>query len=482
MPSYNWLTHLAARQQLANRLYDPGNVFWTDAENGVYLKTALRMFNVLTFTWKTDFVFPTTDSIWNSISNLPGSPRQRTLTDVDAYIEMQYHLLEPPTGATWTGTPQFSIADLSRALQARRNEMIKVSNCNQSLMIGIPLTPNTRRTVLANDSVIDVARVRYIPVPAFWSSYGQGGAVPPPWGYGSGGYGEGGYGQYTPPTGLTLYRDDTVAQEWYEPPLYQQESGVPQTFMLTSEPPLSWDVDIPPTYSGTYEAITSLAGRDFNVPIPTLLNIPDDFAWVAQWGALADLLGRESEATDRQRSSYCLKRYADGLNLFLKTPWIMLGKVNGAAVTLDSIANTDRYTPEWDNAPANFGPFMVLGGIDFLAAPTGGGAGAGSVGVTVLGNAPVPVADTDPVQVSRDNWDTVLDLAQMLATFKCGGAEWQASLELETRAIQACAAENARLKSTGAFADILVQRGQAQDRDQNRYNTAASMAQQAKAQ
>jgi len=295
------------------------------------------------------------------------------------------------------------------------------------------LTPNTRRTTLP-DTVIDVERVRYLPV-----------------------------------TGSpnTLYRDDTVAQEFYEAGYLQASSGTPQTFMLSSEPPLSWDVDITPNQPGTYEAVVLESGAPFDPPTATLLGIPNDFAWALEWGALADLLGRESEATDRQRASYCLRRYQDGLNLLLKTPWAMLGKVNGVACDMPSIVEMDRYLPEWDSTPTSFGPCVVLGGIDFLAAPVGSG-----IGVTVLANAPMPTLDTDYVQVSRSNWETVIDLAQSLACFKMGGAEFQQGLELESRAIQACAVENTRLKSTGSFSDILAQRGQVQDRTQGRFNDA----------
>ena len=59
---------------------------------------------------------------------------------------------------------------------------------------------------------------------------------------------------------------------------------------------------------------------------------------------------------------------------------------------------------------------------------------------------------------------------QARACFKMGGGEWKASLELEQRAIQACAAENSRLRSMGAFSDILIERGRQQERDVNRYN------------
>jgi hypothetical protein len=443
MALYSWLPFIDARTQLAQRLSDPSSAFWPDEELKIYIQQALRMFNALTYTWKTDFTYSDGTNLWNSLATIPSSPRVRTLTDTDAYTQMEYMLLEPPTGGTWTGTIQFSIADLAKALQGRRDEMLQVSNCNQSLMTAIGLTPNTRRTVLP-DTVIDVARVRYLPLTNPYS------------------------GSFTPGvTGFTAYRDDTVAQEWYESPLYQQPSGVPNTFMLSSDQPLTFDVDIPPAQPGTYEAITLLSGAAFHPPVATLLNIPNDFAWVLIWGALADLLGRESDATDRQRADFCMKRYLDGLNLFLKTPWIMLAKINGQAVTTESIVAADRYSPEWDSTPAAFGPFVVTGGIDFLAAPVGSG-----VGVTCLANAPIPVADGDPVQVSRSNWDTVLDLAQVFACFKKGGADFQGALEIEARAIQACSAENVRLKSTGSFSDVLAQRGQAQDRDQERYSTA----------
>lgn len=495
MGNYSWLNFVTARQQLGSRLADTGNVFWSDAEKGIYIKQALRQFNCLTFTWKTDFVFNST-SLWNSLALLSGSPRLRTLTDTSCYTQMEYMLLEPPTGGTWTGTSQFNISDFAQALQRRRDEMLQVSNCNQSLMKAIPLTPNTIRTNLP-DTVIDVARVRYLPLQATTTGTAASGDSIVPVGSvvgisagqlvtGTGlayptmvvAVGSASIAISQPATGAvsgnlqffspsTLYRDDTVAQEFYEAPLYQLDPGTPNTFSLSSEPPLAWNVDIAPSQSGEYEAVVLTSGTAFAPPTDTLINIPDDFSWALQYGAMADLLGRESEATDRERSAYCLKRYQDGLMLLLKTPWIMLGKVNNEAVSTDSIYAMDRYDPEWDSNPGSFGPVIVTGGIDFLAAPVGAG-----IGVTVLGNAPVPVVDGDFVQVSRSDWDIVLDLAQVFATFKQGGQEFKDALELEARAIQACAAENSRIRSLGCFSDILIQRGQQQDRDVERYSDA----------
>lgn len=493
--SYSWLTLTAGIAQLAARISDSGNVFWTVPECQAYITRALQQFNCLTSTWKTDFQF-TSPNLWNSLGSLAGSPRLRSSTDAQSYTMLQYYLLEPPTGAgTWTGTNQFALSDLVNALQTRRNEMLQVSACNDVLLQNIPLTPNTRRTFLP-DTVLDVPRVRYLALQTSPTATGTIGlssiTVSSSANIVSGllamGTGVAPWATVTsvvgttvnlslPNTGAvsgvvmfyapsTLYRDDTVALEWYESPLYQLPAGTPQTFQLTSEPPLAFDVDITPDQAGVYEAVTLQSGTTFAPPASTLLGIPNDYAWVLEWGALADLLGRESEATDRERSAYCMKRYQDGLNLLTKTPWIMLGNINGVACSIDSLEETDRYSVGWDLNPSAFGPVIVTAGIDFMAIPVGQ-----SCGVTVLGNSPLLDATNTFLQVSRDQWDTVLDLAQSFASFKMGGAEWKQALALEERAIKFCAAENSRLQSTGSFSDILLERGSSQDRAQARYNS-----------
>jgi hypothetical protein len=149
----------------------------------------------------------------------------------------------------------------------------------------------------------------------------------------------------------------------------------------------------------------------------------------------------------------------------LKTPWIELGRVNNQAVSIDSIISADRYDPEWDSNPTGFGPVIVSGGMDFVAAPVNS-----NIGLTVLGNAPVPTVGTDFLQISRSDADIMFNFAQSRAMFKVAGEEWKQALELEKSAILACANENNRLRSLGAFSDVLVERGQAQERDMRRYN------------
>lgn len=430
MPSYTWLNLSTARAQLASRLADPSMVKWTSAELTLYIQEALRMWNALTFTWKAEFQFNPSQN-WNALGSLANSPRLRTVTDTQVYTLMEYALTEPPTGSTWTGTSQFTIAALAGALQRRRDEVIQVANCNQAVALQ-NTTPNTRRNTLA-DTVIEPQRIRFIPAAA---------------------------ATYKP---VTLSRSDQVADEAFEPDFPDEAPGFPAEWMVASEPPLSFDVDVAPSVAGKYEVLSLLSGTPFSPPTPNLLGVPDDFAWLPRYGALADLLGRESDATDLPRAEWCQKRYADGLKLIANAPWIFLASVDGQAVDVTSMTEQDAYWPEWDSDPT-FWPNLVIAGMDFFWTPL-----SSSTGLTVVGNAPIPSLDADYLQVSRSVWDAVLSYGQFLAAFKMGGAEFQSALGLESIFVTAAEQEGKRLSKLGIFSDVLKIRSSSEVRQQERW-------------
>lgn len=445
MSNYQWLTYLQARQQLAAKLSDTGNVLWTDAENGLYIQEALRVWNVLTFTWKKKFVLAVpqvsnNDTIlWYSLGNLSGSPRLRTVTDTQIYTLMQYHLMEPPTGGgTWTGTSQFSLSDLQIALQRTRDEMLQLTCCNV-VQIGIPLTPNIRSVDLA-DNVLDVLRVRYLPLnPA--------------------------NNQHLP--AITLFRADDLVFETFEPDYMTDTTTPMSSYNIASGPPLVLFTDTAPTLPGGYDVLVLQAGVAFSPPTPSLMSMPDDLTPIAKWGAMASLLGRESEATDWPRQQWCQKRYQDGLKIAASTPWIMFGDFSGSPGDVVSAAEMDIHAPEWDSSAADGVSIVICGTDTFTVVPST--TQAQSVNITMLANAPLPSADADFVQVSRDSWDAVLDYAQFLAMWKQGGAEFTAAQELEKKFVLAAATENSRLRSLGVFTDILVSEGQREENQLERF-------------
>jgi hypothetical protein len=438
-PQFTWIQYLAARNILAQRLADPNKLFWSDAELGLYIIESLRTFNALTEFWNADFDFNANwASVWYNTGTMTGSPRQRSVTDSDLYTMMQYHLLEAPTGGgTWTGTSQFSLADLQGALQRRRDEVIQVSGCNLSLVPPYNSTPNTFQIILS-DNTLEAVRMRFIP---------DSSAI-----------------NYGPP--VTLTREDRRAFDAFEPD-HLQTDAVPSSWSIVTGPPLQFDVDTAPNFPGTYELIALLSGQIFSPPTRTLLNVPDDWSWVCKWGALSDLLSRESEATDRPRAAFCLQRYLDGLKAMRASNWILAAEINGAPVDTPSVGEMDAFSPEWQENET--WPSVVVAGIDYVApCPVNKSGQISGVEVTVVGNAPIPSLDTDYLQVARDTFDAILSYAQVLATFKMGGSDFTESLQLLAEFANAVELQNSRIAGMALFSDVLRSQGKRQDRWQDK--------------
>lgn len=441
MPQFSWLQFSTAKADLALRLADPNKIFWVDDELARYIIEALRTYNALVSLWNTDYalnVVTPVSGIWYPMSAVAGYPRQRTVTDSELEILMQYHLLEPGGNAVGPGL-QFAPAMLSAALQRRRDEIIQLTAANV-VNSSVAAVPNIRRTNLP-DTVLEVFRNRYVPTDT---------TIAP----------------------TTLWRDDDLAFSYYEPGYLQNESKIgqqpllPQAYSLITGPPLAFDVNVTPPAAGVYDLLNLKSG----VPLvngPTVLGLPNDWCWVDKWGALADMLGQESECTDIPRAKYCLDRYTEGVKQMAAAPWLLMGALNGVAVDTVSVTEMDQYAAEWDSDP-DAPQCLVTAGTDLLAISPVPTVNISAL-LTLVQNAPIPAVNNDFVQVSRDTYDVILDYAQHLAMFKEGGTEFAQSMSLFRNFVVRCASENGRIKELGLYRDILLAEGNREKQLQPRF-------------
>jgi hypothetical protein len=422
MPTYGWLTQTQAVQALHARLNNSQQ--WTVGELWVYLSEGLRILNSLTEQWNQDWAVPNATGDWINSGTTMTSPRVRTRTSNDLFTQMQYMLLEPASGGTWTGSSQFDIDDLSVALQRRIQEVIQTTACNLGLLSLINALPNTRRYALG-DTVLEPRRIRFIPAAGFGNPF-------------------------------TLSREDTQAFQYFEPD-YLQTNAIPQAWSVASEPPLSFDVDTSPDVAGQWEVLALTSGPDFTPPAAALLGIPDDWSWLPLYGALADILSKDPESTDRARAAYCLQRYTQGLEVMKNSNWLLQATVNNIPVDTPSVFEMDQWAPEWEEATGNL-PAVIQAGIDFVAPTPGAGQ---SITLTLVGNA--PLLDGGFVQVSRDDFEGVLNYAQHLACFKHGNQEFQGTVGLLEDFFRATTAENQRTLNRGLYTTVLKTEGQRQE-------------------
>lgn len=435
MPAFSWLTALQANQEVSLRLGDPNQIFWTKAEIYEYIYESLRLFNCLTAYWAEPYTLTLTPPFaanWFQ-ANGSGSPRQPTLTDTDVYTLIEYHLIEPPSGSTWTGTDQFSITDFSQACSRRRNEILQAAACNMT-ETAINCVPNTNTVSLA-DTVLDVRRVRWVP------ATGQGSPA-------------------------TLQRGDSLSFQRFTPG-YQQTIGNPMRWDVIGSPPQVITLDANVSVPSAVQVLGMAAGADFAPPTSNPLLMPDDWMWVLKFGAMADILQKEQEGKDLQRAAYCLQRYAEGLKLMKVMPWLLQGFINNVAADTQALAAADRFNYEWQSNSDAFLE-LVVGGIDlFAVSPVP--IATTTVTMTVVGNAPIPANDAADIQVSRDAMEAILNEAQHLALIKMGGKEFADSMALHKEFIGFCVNENARLRESGIFSTDLRPPVPREDEQQPRY-------------
>jgi len=417
--AYNWLTWSTAQAELSSRLSDTSQQFTVAAEVPLYLTMAMRMWNCLTAFWINEYpmtLAPPLASNWQQ-ANGSGSPRQQTQTDVSLYTLIEYMLLEPPTGGTWTGTPQFNIEMLAQAVQGRRDEALQIGASNMA-EVSLPIAANANRVILP-DNALDVRRVRFVPATG---------------------------------SPVTLERGDAESFRTFTPS-YLQSFLQPLRYDVISGPPLALTLDSNVPVAGALQTLIMQAEAVPTPPSATALGIPDDYAWVPLFGALADLLSSQEESLDLVRAKYCQERYAEGLELLRKGPWLLEARVNGVAMAVTSAIAADRFNVNWQENPAAF-PQVVTPGTDLYAVspiPTANT----SVVLVVVGNAPIPASGAAEIQVPRDVMDAILDEAEHLACFKKGGSEFEASMSLHQSFLATAKRWDSRGRMEGIFPTVL---------------------------
>lgn len=438
--SYNYINFSQMKTELANRLDDYSKIYWVDAELGFYLQESMRTWQALTGTWRNRMTFNTAiptspPNFWYDLTSQAGSVIPYTLKDRDLISVMMYHLIEPQlSGATYVGSDQFTLADIVQALQQRRDQfLVETGMVTGQQFVNSPAPPISR--IALPDNVIDVRRAAWYDVPT---------------------------GKFS-----TLYKSDEWAAESFFSAWATSAGNPPQNFSIAASPPVTLQLIPPPSNVAQVELITVNAGAALNPVVGVLLGIPDNFAHVIKWGALADLLGREGQPNDVMRASYCDQRWKEGVFAGRLHTSVMTAYLNGVQTFPESIHSLSSYRAGWQNL---VGPPDILGLMSWnLVAinPTDTN-GPYSVMMDVVCNAPVPILDADQVQVAREELDAILSYAQHLAAFKQGGQEFTDSAALYMRMVELAQVRNARLRAAVPFYDPLSDRALIQERQSAR--------------
>jgi hypothetical protein len=205
-------------------------------------------------------------------------------------------------------------------------------------------------------------------------------------------------------------------------------------------PPLTLQLIPPATAAGTLDLVSINKGATVNPLVSATLDVPDDWAWVIKWGALADLLQQDGLALDPVRAQYCEARWQQGIEMAKKAPVVLTARIGSSVVRVNSLADADKYSPLWQllgGAPLE----VLLAGQNLLATAPVAGSNLYTITLDVVRNAPVPSGASDVLQVGADVYDSILDYAQHIALFKEGGGQLALAQPLLERAMSAAGVE-----------------------------------------
>lgn len=399
MADYQTITLADARTALAQRLQDPTFVHWTADELTIYLHEAIRTWSAYTSPFRATGVFSTTYlEPFYDINDELGDLRSFTVTDQDLVNEIEYHLLEPPSGAgAWVGSSQFTLTNLVSAIQRRRDQFLLQTGAvvtQQALTISPP--PQGRVNMPTN--VLQVTRLA-------WTSAD---AITTP-----------------------IRRDDEWGSNHYRFNWVQNPAPVPTTWSVAAISPLVLQLIPAPSDQGVMNLTGVVQGAVLNPATPVLLGIPDDWSWVVKFGALADLLSQDGLAFDPERASYCTARWEQGLQMARKAGVILTARVNNKVARIGALTDLDRYTPSWTQT-IGIPTMIATAGQNLIACspvPSDQHDGSGPPAITldVVSNAPWPATDADYLPIAADQIEPILDYAQHLAMFKEGTGQLQQS-------------------------------------------------------
>lgn len=424
---YSFINFLQAKQAIAQRLYDSSEQFFADSECGAYIQEALQAFNAFSNFYRQEFVFDTAAATtWYDLTNttsLPNTLRPMTMTDQNLVSLIEYHLLEPQTSSyplTWTGSKQFQITDLLNAIQQLRDQVLSESGCT----VTQTLVNAGAGRIFLNDTALDLRRVCWLPVSNLSFSAN------------------------------CLLPSDIWATQSYEAGFPQLSNGTPQLYRRSTEPPLSFDVDIQPAVNGKYDVLTVNAGATLSTAQATTLPLPNDWSWVAKYGALAQLLARESVSSDRLRAQYAAARYKHGIAAMRAAPALLAARINDVPVIIEALSSGDFYDANWQAKTPAQPQSIYYAGLNMLGfSPIPNG--IYGVTASVVSNMTLPARNADFLQIGRDDVNAVLDYAQHIAMFKCGGEEFTKTFPLFQNFLRHCSLYNSKLKAQSPWLEFI---------------------------
>lgn len=394
IPSLATVTITSLAAELASRLSPGGtSAFWVTDELQRLVIEALRTWNAYALYWRAKLPLATSIGVpFYDLSGLAGF--DYTYLETDAITDVEYSLLEPIDTTAWSGSEQFTFADLTTALDRNRNAYGIGSRAVLTETTVAVTAPLTNGRQLLPNGILDVHRADWLDSVSTLYSH--------------------------------LWRDDEIEMNAFAPG-WETTAGTPLVYSVAVTPPMQVQLAPTPAANGTLGLLVIPGFAAPNPGTPTPLGLPNDLCWAVRFGMLADLFAKDAQGRDYQRADYCAQRWQQGLGLGALSTSVLQAFVNGANMQPSSMQEIDSFLPNWRNSPGAPQAFGVCGRNLVCVAPVPDA--VYNLTLDVVVNAPIPANPANPIVLHADLIDIIVDYAYHLACLKMGGGEFTATYQ-----------------------------------------------------
>lgn len=381
--------------QISEVMDDPGAVYWKSPQIVSTTYEALLAWGAYTNYWRERGSFsldPTAPKPYYSLNEQLPTLRTRTWTLNQMVIDIQYMLLENPSGIAGTGmTGQVTIASILNAIKVTRNRFVLDTHLPLSVHDASASPPPPQGLVVFDQRSVFVHR-------ASWKDADSG-------------------------TWQTLWRQDEWAAD-HGTELWTITPGSPLQFSEASQSPLQLQLIPPAANDGLVETLDVYSlEMDLTNPSSTF-DIPDEWVHAVKYGALSYILYGEGQIKDVLRAEYAEQRYQQAVQIAKEARSVIRLTCNGVPLVIDSLFAMDAGTPFWRNQSGR--PQMAGVLYDMIVVNPGMPDQAYGMTADVVRTAPLPALD-EFMPIGSEDLDEFTDYVTHALTFQCGGTDFKST-------------------------------------------------------
>lgn len=392
---YQQYTLGSLTSDIQSLISDTADVYWTSEEIHYGIWEFMREWSAMTGYWRQRVTCQLpigTANPWIDLSVKFPAQRPRTVTVDSICREIQYHLCEPASGISGVGmTIQFSIGSIIAAVVRARNQF--------TLDTQFPLTVHQNFPVAdPGDGRFYLPEITQILARAYWFAQGY-------W--------------------TVLQKSDAFAEDSYAPDWTVNPTHRPSAYSIAESRPTELSL-FPTTFDSGYMEYLSIDSTPLSpLDSTTTLAIPDDYAPAIKYLAMSDLFSLDGETYDPYRAAYCQKRYDNYIQVAQTQNTVLRTYVNNVPAILGTLSSLDSKFPFWRSQTGKpFNSAVISELVVFAQLPNN----IYSAAMDIVTAAPIPKLDSDFINLSPGEIDTLTGYVQHYLSIKCGGAELAGTL------------------------------------------------------